>query len=150
MRTSWYCNAFRIIDTLWKGSSCHRWICLTKVQQCGVLVFSSLLFWTSCWANSQLVSDLGPEERRRPDTGLTVDAMIHCLVAVAQEAQHRHPVVSMKAALCLDRDLRITQTYIPGQNLWPFFSLKLFSILLLLTRKTMFCSYKLSPVLFNL
>ena len=45
-------NAFCVTVPLWGESTGHKWIPLTKGQQCQ-LMFISLLTWTSCWTSSR-------------------------------------------------------------------------------------------------
>ena len=48
MTTSWHGNAFGFTGPLCRESTGNRWIPSTKGQQCGALIFSLLLGWTSC------------------------------------------------------------------------------------------------------
>ena len=47
-----------ITGPLWRESTNHWWIPLTKGQSCGALMMSSFSCCTSCWTKSQITDDL--------------------------------------------------------------------------------------------
>ena len=55
--TSWHVNAFWITDPLCGESTDHRWITLTKAEQCVSSPFSLMFTW-SHWQNSVVASNL--------------------------------------------------------------------------------------------
>ena len=52
--TGWYGNAWQSTGPLWRESTGHRWIPLTRSQECRPVMFLLLLLlaWRSHWANS--------------------------------------------------------------------------------------------------
>ena len=58
MLTSCNGNTFRVSGPMWRESTCHRWISLTRGQLWGALMFPLLSAWTSCWTNCIVDSDL--------------------------------------------------------------------------------------------
>ena len=58
MMPSLHGNAFHSADTLWRESTSHWWIPLTKGQQYGALMFPLLLTCTGCWTNNKVDDDL--------------------------------------------------------------------------------------------